>query len=66
MPEPDETAVEKQAIELAEKDGFAWQLDFKPVIPRAPIRPQRFLSDDRRQEYLARARAPLRKGNARS
>ena len=30
MPEPDKAAVEKRAKELAEKDGFAWELNFTP------------------------------------
>ena len=60
MTEPNEAEVEKHARMLAEQDGYAWELEFKPVVRYAPIRPKGFLSDDRRQEYRARARAALR------
>jgi hypothetical protein len=60
MPEPDDAAVVKRAKELSEQDGFAWELTYKPVIPGAPITSQRYLSEGRRDEYLARARDELR------
>ena len=61
MPEPDDAAVEKRARALAEQDGYAWELTYKPVVPGAPIKPQHFLNEDRRQEYMAQARASLRR-----
>lgn len=57
MHRPDEVAVERRARELAEQDGYTWELIYKPVIPGAPIKPQRYLSEERKQEYRARARA---------
>ena len=67
MAEPDETAVLERAKALAKEDGFTWELDFgAPGIPRTKLRGQHFLSKDRQQEYLERARVELRKeaGNA--
>lgn len=63
MAEPDEQAVERRAKELAEQDGYTWQSEFKPIIPGAPIRPRRLLTEDRRKEYVALARAELREGS---
>ena len=60
MAEPDETAVLERAKALAKEDGFTWELDFGVSgVPR--IRGQHFLSMDRQQEYLERARIELRK-----
>jgi hypothetical protein len=62
MAELDEAAVLSRGKALAAEDGFTWELDFTvPGAQRAPLRRQRFLSEDRRQEYLERARAELRK-----
>jgi hypothetical protein len=62
MAEPNEAAIEKRAKELAERDGYAWELEFKPVVRYAPIRLKRLLvNEDRRQEYIARARAELQR-----
>ena len=62
MAEPDEAAVLERAKALATKDGFTWELDFGvPGAPGTPLRGQHFISEDRRQEYLERARAELRK-----
>jgi hypothetical protein len=42
--------------------GFTWELDLTvPSGERPSLRRQRFISEDRRQEYLARARNELRK-----
>jgi hypothetical protein len=61
MAELDETAVLKRAKVLAQRDGFTWELDFGvPGAPRTMLRGKRFLSRDRQQEYLERARAELR------
>jgi hypothetical protein len=61
MAQPDQAAVLKRAKACAEQDGFTWELDFtSPSALRAPLRGLRFLSEDRRQEYLERARADLR------
>ena len=32
MTEPNEAEVEKHARMLAEQDGYAWELEFKPVV----------------------------------
>ena len=67
MAEPDKAAVLERAKALAKKDGFTWELDFGATgIARAKLRGQHFLSKDRQQEYLERARVELRKeaGNA--
>jgi hypothetical protein len=55
MAQPDEAAVVERAKALAKEDGFAWELDFG--VPGTPLRGQHFLSRDRQQEYLERARA---------
>jgi hypothetical protein len=65
MAEPNEAAVLKRAKACAEQDGFTWEFYFSSLRKvRAPLRGQHFLSEDRRQEYLERARAELRKGPA--
>ena len=55
MPKSDEA--EKVARELCERDGFVWELTYKPE----PNKPQRLVSDEQRLEYMQRARAELRK-----
>jgi len=63
MVEIDEAEVLKLAKALAAQDGFTWEFDLAgPAGPRG----QHFLSEDRRQEYLARAREQLtrEKGDA--
>jgi|GEM_PF-5807424 len=58
----DATAIARRAKALAERDGFAWEISFQPVIPGAKIKPQPYLDDERRrQRYLNQARAELRK-----
>ena len=58
----DKAAVLERAKALADGDGFTWELDFgAPGVPRAKLRGQHFLSKDRQEEYLERARAELRK-----
>jgi len=62
MAEIDEAAILERAKALAEKDGFAWQLDFvAPSAPYAPIKSQPYLSDEARKRYMERARFELRK-----
>jgi hypothetical protein len=62
MAELDEAAVLSRGKALAAEDGFTWELDFTvPSARRTALRSQHFLSEDRRQEYLERARAELRK-----
>jgi hypothetical protein len=62
MGEHDNAAVLKRAKAIANDDGFAWELDFgEPGLPRAKVRGQHFLSKDRQEEYLERARLELRK-----
>jgi hypothetical protein len=57
MSEPDHVAVMKRAKELCAQDGFAWWEITSAVGPNPS---QRLVSDDRRQEYMARARDQLR------
>jgi hypothetical protein len=58
MVELDEAEVLRLAKALAAQDGFTWEFDLAgPAGPRG----QHFLSEDRRQEYLARARDEMRK-----
>ena len=62
MAELDESAVLNRGKTLAAEDGFTWELDFTvPSAQRTSLRGQHFLSEDRRQEYLERARAELGK-----
>jgi hypothetical protein len=58
MVEPNEGAVLKRAKAAAEQDGLTWEYRGARGIP---LRGQHFLSENRRQEYLERARAELRK-----
>ena len=65
MAGPNQAAVLKRAKACAEQDGFTWEFNFTSSSEvRAPLRGQHFLSEDRRQEYLERARAELGKGPA--
>jgi hypothetical protein len=62
MDELDEAAVLRRGKALAAQDGFTWELDFAlPSAQRPSLRGQHFLSEDRRHEYLERAREDLRK-----
>jgi len=62
MAEPNEGAVLKQAKAAAEQDGFTWEFNFgSPGAIGIPLKGQRFLTEERRQRYLERARADLRK-----
>jgi hypothetical protein len=60
----DDAALLLRAQAIAAEEGFTWQLDFDAHGAR--IRGLRFLSEDRRREYLVRAREEFRKkaGNA--
>jgi hypothetical protein len=61
----DEAAVLSRAKALAAQDGFAWELDWTlPSDQRTPLKGRHFLSEDRREEYLERARAELHKATA--
>jgi hypothetical protein len=61
MAEPNEAAVLKRAKAAAEQDGFTWKFHFGSLRAlRTPLKGQHFLSEDRRREYLERARAELR------
>jgi hypothetical protein len=50
-----EAMVLKRAEKLCERDGFVWELAYKPE----PNLPQRPLSAQQQEEYLAKARAEL-------
>jgi hypothetical protein len=62
MIEVDEAAVLRRSKAVAAKDGFAWQLDCG--APGTRLRGLHFLSEDRRREYLARARDEFRENAA--
>lgn len=60
MADTDFAAILRRGKALAAQDGFTWEIDFSaPREGRTSFRGMRFLSEDRRQEYLARARAEL-------
>jgi hypothetical protein len=60
MAELDEAVVLGHAKALAAQDGFTWEIDFNsPREGGTSFRGLHFLSEERRQEYLARARAEL-------
>jgi hypothetical protein len=57
-----EAAILARAKALAAEDGFTWEFDFgAPVAPRAKLRHQHFLSKDRQQDYLERAKLAQRR-----
>ena len=59
----EEAVILERAKALAAEDGFTWELDFSaPAAPRAKLRHQRFLSKDRQQDYLERAKLDQRVG----
>jgi hypothetical protein len=60
-PTPDYADVLKRAKELCAEEGFAWDsLDFATRgAPGTPLTADHLLSKERRQQYLARARAEL-------
>jgi hypothetical protein len=57
----DETVVVRRAKALAERDGFAWELNFRPMAMTTKIELQRLVSEERRKQYLVRARDELAK-----
>ena len=60
MAEIDDATVLAHGQALAAQDGFTWEIDFNsPPEGRPSFRGMHFLSEERRQEYLARARAEL-------
>jgi hypothetical protein len=60
MAEIDKATVLAHGKALAAQDGFTWEIDFNsPPEGRPSFRGMHFLSEERRQEYLARARAEL-------
>jgi hypothetical protein len=62
MAEPNEAAVLKRAKAAAEQDGFTWEFNFDDPGTRGTLlKGQHFLSKERRQQYLERARTELRK-----
>lgn len=62
MMKPTETEVLARAKAAAAQDGLTWEFDFTATgEQRGSLRGQHFLSEDRRQQYLARAREELRK-----
>ncbi len=53
----EEAAILARAKALAAEDGFTWELSFSaPAEQRAKLRHQHFLSKDRQQHYLERAK----------
>ena len=60
LTEIDEAAVLNHGKALAARDGFTWEIDFNsPPEGRPSFRGMHFLSEERRQAYLARARVEL-------
>jgi hypothetical protein len=58
----EEAAILARAKALAEAEGFTWELDFDaPAASRAKLRHQHFLSKDRQQDYLERAKLAQRR-----
>jgi hypothetical protein len=55
-----QSAIQKRARELAERDGFTWQLEYSANRPGTKLAVQSYLSPERRQQYLDRAVAELR------
>ena len=50
-------AILARAKALAAEDGFTWELDYDaPPAPGVKLRHQHFLSKDRQQDYLERAK----------
>jgi len=62
MPEPNENDVLVRAKELAEHDGYPWDIEFKSWTPGTKVVPQPYLDPGKKQQYLDRARAELREG----
>jgi len=53
----EEAAILARAKALAAEDGFTWEWSFGgPAEPRVKLRHQHFLSKDRQQDYLERAK----------
>jgi len=61
MAETSEAVIERRARQLAEQEGYAWQLELQQMAPGMPSKPQRYLSPERRQQFLETARAQLQK-----
>ena len=58
----EQAAILARAKALAAEDGFTWEWDFSAsAAPRAKLRHRRFLSKDRQQEYLERAKLAQRR-----
>jgi hypothetical protein len=58
----DEAAILRRAKELCTQDEFAWELDFTVPYPRAGhLRGSLYPNEERRQHYLALARAEMTK-----
>ena len=58
VPEISDSVVQ---IDQAMRNGFAWELDFTlPYPPAGHLRGSHYPSEQRRQRYLAQARAELR------
>lgn len=53
----DDAAVLDRGKALAARDGFTWEIDFSAT--RGSFRGLRFLSEERRREYLEKARAEM-------
>ena len=54
-------AILARAKALAAEDGFTWELNFgAPAAPSVKLRHQHFLSKDRQQDYMERAKLSQR------
>ena len=57
----EEAAILARAKALAAEDGFTWEFNFgATAAPRAKLRHQHFLSKNRQQAYLQRAKLAAR------
>lgn len=61
MPEQQDAAVTRRAKALAEQDGFAWELNCEPIRPYEEGKGKFWLTEERRRQYLDRARTDLQK-----
>jgi hypothetical protein len=60
LPKLNEAAVLDRAKKLSKEDGFEWDLEFKMPPPEySKIVLRKFLEQEARQKYLARARQEL-------
>jgi uncharacterized protein YndB with AHSA1/START domain len=62
MNEISKATVERVAKQLAGKDGFEWQMEFKSVVPGAKLALRPILDDEGRERYRTLARQQCDQG----